>query len=110
MTIDAQRREVDMAEYKLNSTRRQVVVPLHLTTVPALLMRAEQAPLLLVGPEVTRWAATSRVILPEAEMLGRLAIELAPSPVSGEKLEPIYLRETTFVKAPQRRSSGAQTP
>jgi len=40
--------------------------------------------------------------LPTAAMLARLAAERSDF-IAGEKLEPIYLRETSFVKAPPPR-------
>ena len=54
--------------------------------------------LVLVGPEVDRWSGEGRVLFPDAATLGGLAT-LETDSVPGEKLEPIYLRETTFVKA-----------
>jgi hypothetical protein len=42
------------------------------------------------------------VILPRAGILGKLALARTDF-TAGEKLEPIYLRETKFVKAPPPR-------
>ncbi len=42
------------------------------------------------------------MVFPRAATLGQLAAGRADF-VSGEKLEPIYLRETKFVKAPPPR-------
>ena len=56
----------------------------------------------LLGPEADKWFPTARVLFPDAAMLGALAdgrTEFIP----GEKLEPVYLRETSFVKAPPPR-------
>jgi hypothetical protein len=57
---------------------------------------------IIVGPEVTRWFGGGKILFPEARVLGELA-EGRNNFVSGEKLEPIYLRETNFVKAPPLR-------
>jgi hypothetical protein len=56
----------------------------------------------LIGPEVTRWVRAGRVVFPRAATLGRLALDREDY-VAGERLEPIYLRETKFVKAPPAR-------
>ena len=57
---------------------------------------------ILIGPEVTRWFPGGRVIYPRAGTLAKLASR-RDNFASGEKLEPIYLRETSFVKAPSSR-------
>ena len=53
---------------------------------------------MVVGPEVSRWFPAGREIFPSAAALGQLAVNRTEY-VSGERLEPIYLRETQFVKA-----------
>jgi len=58
---------------------------------------------ILIGPEVTRWFSNGRVVFPRAEMLGKLAFGRNDF-VSGDKLEPIYLRQANFVKAPPPRT------
>jgi hypothetical protein len=57
----------------------------------------------LIGPEVTNWFAEGRLLFPRAAMLGQLALG-RDNFVRGEKIEPIYLRETKFVKAPPSRA------
>ena len=42
------------------------------------------------------------VVFPDAATLGKMAVEKGDF-VSGERLEPIYLREASFVKAPLPR-------
>ena len=59
----------------------------------------------LIGPEVTRWFPSGKIVFPRAAMLGRMAFARTDF-VSGETLEPIYLRETQFVKAPPPRVIG----
>jgi hypothetical protein len=56
----------------------------------------------LIGPEVTKWFPAGRLVLPRAVTIARLAATRTDF-LPGEKLEPIYLRETTFVKAPPPR-------
>ena len=52
-----------------------------------------------VGPEVTRWLPKGKILFPSAVTSGRLALGRNDC-VSGDKLAPIYLRETGFIKAP----------
>lgn len=58
---------------------------------------------LIVGPEVTKWFPEGRVMFPEARTIGLLAAEQGAF-ISADKLEPIYLREAAFVKAPPPRT------
>lgn len=57
----------------------------------------------IIGPEVTQWFPDGQIVFPRAATLGRLALGRTDF-VSGDKLEPIYLRETTFVKATPPRN------
>jgi tRNA threonylcarbamoyl adenosine modification protein YeaZ len=101
VVIDAQRDEFYVAPYEVDSRTCRAVAPLRLAAL-AEVRRHEQAGELLVGPEVTRWFPAGRILFPRAGTLGRLARERADF-VPGDKLEPIYLRETRFVKAPPPR-------
>jgi len=56
----------------------------------------------LLGPDIARWFAGAKDVYPAAAMLGRLACGRRDF-VPGENLEPIYLRETAFKKAPPPR-------
>ena len=56
----------------------------------------------VAGPDVTRWFSSGRILIPRAATLAKLAATRTDL-VAGEKLEPIYLRETAFVKAPPPR-------
>jgi len=57
---------------------------------------------LLIGPEVTKWFPEGSIVHPRAAILAALAGTRSDF-IGGEKLEPIYLRETAFVKAPPPR-------
>ena len=101
VVIDAQRNEFYLAGYDLDAESWREVEPLRL--VPSTEVRGrQQAGGILIGPEVTQWFPGSRVLFPRAATLGQLASRRGDS-VPGEKLEPIYLRETRFVKAPPPR-------
>jgi tRNA threonylcarbamoyladenosine biosynthesis protein TsaB len=102
VVIDAQRGEFYLANYELGAGGWREVSPLRLMTSDELRER-EQTGTTLVGPEVKRWFPNGRVVFPRAEMLGKLALGRNEF-VSGDKLEPIYLRQTSFAKAPPPRT------
>jgi tRNA threonylcarbamoyl adenosine modification protein YeaZ len=79
------------------ATSCREVEPLRLAT-RAEVGEREQAGEVLVGPEITRWIPSGRVLFPSAAMLALVAAEREDF-VPGEKLEPIYLRQAQFVKA-----------
>ena len=56
----------------------------------------------LLGPDIARWFGGGKDLYPAAVMLGRLACARRDF-VPGETLEPVYLRETAFKKAPPPR-------
>lgn len=91
--IDAQRNEFYLASYKDG----QIIEPLRLASLADVQARM-QAGEILIGPEVTKWFPTGRLIVPRAATLAKMAThqtEFMPA----HKLQPIYLRETKFVKA-----------
>jgi len=57
----------------------------------------------LAGPEASKWFPNGRSIFPSAEVLVKLAAGRKDF-LAGERLEPVYLRETNFVKSPLPRS------
>jgi tRNA threonylcarbamoyl adenosine modification protein YeaZ len=99
--IDAQRAEFYLASYEIGADERWEITPLRLATLADVRER-KKAGEVLIGPEVTRWFPEGRVVFPRAATLGNLALARTNF-VVGEKLEPIYLRETKFVKAPPPR-------
>jgi tRNA threonylcarbamoyl adenosine modification protein YeaZ len=101
VVIDAQRQEFYLAGYDLRAEARRVLEPLRLAALAEVQAR-QAAGGIIVGPEVANWFPGSRVLFPRASMLGRLALGRTDF-IAGERLEPIYLRETRFVKAPPPR-------
>jgi tRNA threonylcarbamoyl adenosine modification protein YeaZ len=101
VVIDAQRQEFYLATYDLTPAGWTEVEPLQIVSRAGMQARAATGQL-VVGPEVTRWFPAGRVLGPTAATLTRLARGRTDF-VPGEKLEPIYLRETAFVKAPPSR-------
>jgi tRNA threonylcarbamoyl adenosine modification protein YeaZ len=99
--IDAQRNEFYLAVYEMLANERRMIEPLHLATFDEVKNRIQNCKS-VIGPEVNRWFPEGRVEFPDASMLAQLAAQKNQF-VSGEQLEPIYLRETSFVKAPPPR-------
>jgi tRNA threonylcarbamoyl adenosine modification protein YeaZ len=103
--IDAQRNELYLVEYEISREKRQLLEPLRLIAVNDARAKAGQDDVRVAGPEARRWFPQADILHPEAAPLGHLL----PSSdfVPGEQLEPIYLRETSFVKAPPPRTLPA---
>jgi tRNA threonylcarbamoyladenosine biosynthesis protein TsaB len=101
VVIDAQRGEFYLANYELTVTDWQELQPLRLVS-PNLVAGCEQNGELLVGPEVTRWFPHGRLVFPQASTLGKMAL-IGVNTSRGQELQPIYLRQTSFVKAPPPR-------
>lgn len=105
VVMDAQREEFYVADYEAGPDGLREISPLRLATLAEVRGR-EAAGEQLVGPDVTRWFPKARVVFPRAARLGERALTRTDF-VAGETLVPIYLRETTFVKAsPPRVISG----
>ena len=91
VVIDAQRGEFYLAGWEISERARQEISPLKIVAaveIEALKLAGE----ICVGPE------RERILFAGAAMVARLAAGRTDF-VPGEKLEPVYLRETAFVKA-----------
>jgi len=98
VVIDAQRNEFYQAVYEISQSAWKEIEPLQITG-PSETQSRTTIGETWIGPEATRWFPSGRVIFPRATMLGRLAVGRNDF-ISGDKLAPIYLRVTNFVKAP----------
>jgi tRNA threonylcarbamoyl adenosine modification protein YeaZ len=96
VVIDARQNEFYLGGYDIGAGGWRETEPLRLATL-AQVQERQRAGATLIGPEASRWFPGSRVIFPHAETLGRLALGRSDF-VAGEDMEPIYLRETKFVK------------
>jgi len=95
VVIDAQRGEFYLATWEISDRRREEISPLEI--VPAAELAARKAAgEICVGPEM------ERVLFPAAAMVARLAAGRTDF-LPGEQLEPVYLRATSFLKAPVRQ-------
>jgi tRNA threonylcarbamoyladenosine biosynthesis protein TsaB len=103
VVIDAQRNEFYLATYEITPDGWREIAPLKILTKAEVELRVAGGEI-LTGPEVTKWFPSGRTIFPRAAALAELASRRNDF-VPGEKLEPIYLRETSFVKAPPPRGA-----
>jgi len=99
--IDAQREELYLAAYELTHDSRREIAPLKIVSLAEARQRADLGGV-PIGPEVSRWFSSGKTVFPRAATLGRLVMNRTDF-IPGERLEPIYLRETSFVKAPPPR-------
>lgn len=102
IVVDAQRNELYLADYEINEDQQQVVEPLRLARLEEVRIGSDGLSAAVIGPEVTRWFPGGRTVFPDARALARLAGVQIDSGIAGT-LEPIYLRQTAFVKAPPSR-------
>ena len=98
--VDAQRNEFYLATFEISDDGVKEIGTLKILPLAEIKLRAD-ADEILTGPEVTKWLPNGRTIFPRAAMLARLAAGRSDF-TAGEKLEPVYLRETNFVKSPPR--------
>ncbi len=97
--IDAQRGEVYSASYLVSNQEILPLGPIGLGTPNQLLIQEGD---IIIGPGADRWFPEARSIFPEAAFIPLLAHDKPHTLKSGE-IEPIYLRQTTFQKAPLPR-------
>lgn len=102
IVLDAQRNEFHVASYQITPTGHEEKESLRLATLEQVRGRVRTGDV-IVGPEVNKWFSAGHVLFPSASTLLSLAAS-RKSFVRGEKLEPIYLRETSFAKARAPRS------
>jgi tRNA threonylcarbamoyladenosine biosynthesis protein TsaB len=98
--IDAQRNEFYVGTFSIASDQITSVEPLRLISEQGAQSLA-QSDTFVAGPDAKKLPGT-RLIYPRAATLARMASG-RNNFVSGEELTPIYLRATTFVKAPPPR-------
>jgi tRNA threonylcarbamoyladenosine biosynthesis protein TsaB len=95
VVVDAQRGEFYLATWEISGEQRAEISPLAIVPAAAV-TRRQAAGEICAGPEM------AHVLFPSAAMVARLAAGRTDF-VRGEQLEPVYLRPTSFVKAPARR-------
>lgn len=101
VVVDAQRGEFYLAGYELTAESRREVAPLRIVSREDV-VASQRGGATLIGPDIERWFTGARNLFPRAATLTELAVGRTDF-VAGENLVPIYLRETSFVKAPPPR-------
>jgi tRNA threonylcarbamoyladenosine biosynthesis protein TsaB len=101
VVVDAQRNEFYLAVYDIAADGWKEIEPLRILPRAEVESQAGRDAV-LIGPEAARFFAKGHAVYPRAAMLGQLALRRNDFVVA-DKLEPIYLRETHFVKAPPGR-------
>jgi tRNA threonylcarbamoyladenosine biosynthesis protein TsaB len=101
IVVDAQRDEFYLAGFAISPTEWSVLEPLRLAKPHEVQAKAAEG-CAIVGPEVNKWFGQGQCLFPCAGILGELAC-CRRDYVQGEELEPIYLREASFAKAPPPR-------
>ena len=99
--VDAQRGEFYLAGYEIGPEGWRESLALHLAAKTAVQERLDQGRR-VAGPDAQRAFAGAEDLFPDAAVLARLGAAVFDT-VAPEKLEPIYLRVTNFVKAPPTR-------
>jgi tRNA threonylcarbamoyladenosine biosynthesis protein TsaB len=99
--LDAQRGEFYMAAYDLGGQTTTCCEPLGLVSREMVQTVLDKGGC-VAGPEISKWFPSGLELFPDAVTLGLMAAR-EQKYISGEQLEPIYLRAITFVKAPTPR-------
>ena len=94
--IDAQRGDVYLQRYRIGGQEVHEIDALRILPIGEI-----PAGIVLAGPEAGKFRAGSRELNPGAETLATFYNSGQSGPA--EQLEPIYLRQVTFVKAPASR-------
>ena len=100
VVVDAQRNEFYVARYEISAQAVGEIEALHIVSADEIRKRIDTGEK-VVGPDLDGFAG-SELVYPEASIVAMLAGK-GSNFISSDKLEPIYLRETTFIKAPPAR-------
>ena len=92
LVVDAQRGEFYLATWEVSAAERRELAPVRIVAATELAVR-QAAGEICAGPE------QARVLFPSAATVAAMATQREDF-LAGEMLMPVYLRETSFVKAP----------
>jgi tRNA threonylcarbamoyladenosine biosynthesis protein TsaB len=101
IVVDGQRNEFYLARYEIAPGSCDEAEPLRMAPL-AEIQSLAAAGARIIGPEAAQWFPQASDLFPDAAALARLACGRRDY-VPGPNLEPIYLRETAFKKAPPLR-------
>ncbi len=100
IAVDAQRGEFYYAVYDIENGNYKCLQETRIIGLDDLRKEAENK--ILVGTDISKWLPDAIQVIPDAKSIYRLSVNNNEY-IQGEKLEPIYLRPISFVKAPPRR-------
>lgn len=101
VVTDAHRGECYVAEYNLQPDASTPITPLRIAT-KAEIEALRSAGASILGPDLQPLGIAAHPVFPDASALAALAGGRTDF-LAAEQIEPIYLRSTTFVKAPPLR-------
>lgn len=101
VVIDAQRQECYLASFLIDERGVTPATPLRLATRAEARALADGA-VTLAGPDLEAQGLSGARVFPDAAALAALASARTEA-MAGDRLEPIYLRATSFTKAPPPR-------
>lgn len=101
VVIDAQRNEFYLATYEISASTLKESENLRIVSADDVRSRIEEGQT-VVGPELEKSFPQATLAYPDASVIALVAAT-SQAFIAGDKIEPIYLRETTFVKAPPSR-------
>jgi tRNA threonylcarbamoyladenosine biosynthesis protein TsaB len=104
VVIDAQRGEFYLAAYEISEGSFKEVEPLKILPRAEIESRVGAGGI-FIGPQAAKMFPHGRTFFPRAAALVEL-VAGNTSFVFGEKLEPIYLRETSFIKTQPRKTTA----
>jgi tRNA threonylcarbamoyl adenosine modification protein YeaZ len=102
VALDAQRGDFYLAGGEATDSGWTWHTPLHLASGEETRAQLDTGGV-PIGPEIQRWFPHGLILHPQASTIGRLAWKLGPMMVPANELEPIYLREISYAKAPPPR-------
>jgi tRNA threonylcarbamoyladenosine biosynthesis protein TsaB len=101
VVIDAQRNEFYLAVFEIEVSSFRAASELRLASYAEIQAIAETGGQ-IAGPDIREWFPNAAPLFPDAGTLGELAAGREDF-IPAENLQPIYLRETSFKKAPPPR-------
>jgi tRNA threonylcarbamoyl adenosine modification protein YeaZ len=101
VVVYAQRGEYYIEKYEISQKSIKITYKLNIISLTEL-KKDQKSCNFVIGPEEECEFKVGRVIFPGAAVLGRLAAAKTDF-IPGEKLEPVYLREASFIKSPPSR-------
>jgi len=108
LVVDAQKNELCNATYRIENGKYEIVEPMSLIPICEL-EELKKDGAVIAGPDLESIAPNIETLYPAASTLALLTASSSEF-VPPEKLEPIYLRKTSFIKAAPPRFIISDSP